>query len=257
MYKVLVAEDEDVLRKGIIFSVPWEELGCMVVAEARNGEEGIRLIEEKMPDIVLTDINMPVMDGLEMIRRTKGRNDFATIILSGYSDFVYAQEAIRYGVTGYILKPYQLIELKETLLRAIEQCREKQKLLERQDAKESWRSISMLKNLGADQSKGMVGDVLAYIHRNYQDKITMQDIEKQVNYSERTINLRFKETVGTTVIDYLNRYRIQCAIEELKKGEKSVNEIAGQCGFGDYKYFGLVFKKYIGCSPKEYIMYIF
>ena len=85
MYRVLLVEDEEIIRKGIKNSIPWEEFGCSVIGEAGNGEEGVKLIEELRPDIVITDINMPLMDGLTMLSRTKFRYDYAAVILTGYS----------------------------------------------------------------------------------------------------------------------------------------------------------------------------
>ena len=84
MYSVILVEDEDIIRRGIRNSVPWEEFNCSVVGEARNGEEGGALIAERNPDIVITDINMPVEDGLQMIARTKDTYDYVAIILTGY-----------------------------------------------------------------------------------------------------------------------------------------------------------------------------
>ena len=118
MYSVILVEDEDIIRRGIKNSVPWEEFNCSVVGEARNGEEGGVLIAERNPDIVITDINMPVEDGLQMIARTKCAYDYVAIILTGYSDFEYAREAIRNGVSYYVLKPLDMEEMKEALERA-------------------------------------------------------------------------------------------------------------------------------------------
>ena len=118
MYSVILVEDEDIIRRGIRNSVPWEEFNCSVVGEARNGEEGGALIAERNPDIVITDINMPVEDGLQMIARTKDTYDYVAIILTGYSDFEYAREAIRNGVSYYVLKPLDMEEMKEALERA-------------------------------------------------------------------------------------------------------------------------------------------
>lgn len=73
------------------------------------------------------------------------------------------------------------------------------------------------------------------------------------NYSETFLNKVFKESVGTTIIDYLNRYRVQKALELFRQGEGSIQNVADSCGIGDYKYFNVVFKKYMGISPKEYI----
>ena len=97
MYRVLLVEDEEIIRKGIRYSVPWEEYGCSVVAEAENGAVGEEKIAELRPDIVITDITMPVKSGLEMIADTREEYKYIAIILTGYSEFEYAQQAIRNG----------------------------------------------------------------------------------------------------------------------------------------------------------------
>lgn len=242
MYGVLVAEDERIIRKGIIFSINWDKLGIKLLGEAENGEEGVKLIEKLKPDIVITDINMPVVDGLEMIKRTKDLAPYSAIIITGYSDFNYAKDAINYGVTGYLLKPYSEEELEETVKIAIKQC-EDRKLLK------NFQNMDIVPKREINDE--VVKKIVDYIHKHYAEKITFTDMENLVNYSERMINIKFREEIGTTVIDYLNRYRIQMAINLLPNN--SVNDIATRCGFGDYKYFGVVFKKYVGTSPKEWL----
>ena len=91
MYRVLLVEDEEIIRKGIRYSVPWEECGCSVVGEAENGAAGKEKIAELHPDIVITDITMPVKNGLEMIADTREKFNYIAIILTGYSEFEYAQ----------------------------------------------------------------------------------------------------------------------------------------------------------------------
>ena len=94
MYRVLLVEDEDIIRRGIRNSILWEELGCHVVGEAANGEEGVEAIKELQPDIVITDITMPVMDGLAMIAATKIEYDYAAIIPVSYTHLdVYKRQA--------------------------------------------------------------------------------------------------------------------------------------------------------------------
>lgn len=111
MYRVLLVEDEEIIRKGIRYSVPWEEYGCSVVAEAENGAVGEEKIAELRPDIVITDITMPVKSGLEMIADTREEYKYIAIILTGYSEFEYAQQAIRNGVSDYVLKPLDMDEM--------------------------------------------------------------------------------------------------------------------------------------------------
>lgn len=254
MYKVIIAEDEDIIRKGLMYNVDWAELDCCVVAEVKNGIEGIEAIRENIPDIVIVDINMPVMGGLDMIRLTYETYDYSAIILSGYSNFEYAQRAIAYGVLGYLSKPLNQKEFREAIVRAKKEREVKYLVEQNVTNKTHLKQIDLFKDSYRKRTDdNVVDDMLEYIYHNYDKKILMEDIVARLNYSETFLNRKFKEAVGTTYIEYLNRYRIQKAIELLKADEKSIQEIAWKCGVGDYKYFGTVFKKYVGCSPKEYM----
>ena len=97
MYKVLIVEDEDIIRKGLMFMVNWQQAGCVVAGEAADGLEGLEKIRETRPDIVIVDINMPVMDGLEMLEKSIQEYGYDAIIVSGYSEFEYARKAITLG----------------------------------------------------------------------------------------------------------------------------------------------------------------
>lgn len=252
MFRLIIAEDEDIIRKGLVYSIPWADMECTVVGEACNGEEGVALIKEHRPDIVIADINMPVMDGLEMIRQTYEEYDYSAIILSGYSTFEYAQQAIRYGVLGYLLKPLQLSEIRETIARAQKEQKVRQTYINKKLSQDDWKNMDLIKASGKKEVEDSVTkQMLEFISDNYQNKIVMRDVVEMMNYSETFLNKKFKDSMGTTFIEYLNRYRIQKALEMLREGIP-VQEVAWRCGIGEYKYFGAVFKKYIGCSPKEY-----
>ena len=131
MYRVLLVEDEEIIRKGIRYSVPWEEYGCSVVAEAENGAVGEEKIAELRPDIVITDITMPVKSGLEMITDTREEYKYIAIILTGYSEFEYAQQAIRNGVSDYVLKPLDMDEMGAALEKAVRLAGDSQYLQKR------------------------------------------------------------------------------------------------------------------------------
>lgn len=254
MYKVVVIEDEDIIRKGLLFLIDWARHDCLVVAECVNGEEGVEAIEKYKPDIVVTDISMPIMDGLEMIEQTYERYDYSAVILSSYSDFEYAQNAIKYGVLRYLLKPLKKEELDEAILKAVEE-REKKKLYA--SAAFSFReSVAEFLDENSCSYRGqdeLVMEILNFVHENYQKKILMSDLVKQMNYSDTFLNKKFKEATGSTFMEYVNRYRIQQAIKMLMNQKTSVQEVAWKCGIGEYKYFNTVFKKYMGCSPKEFV----
>ena len=242
MYRVLLVEDEEIIRKGIRYSVPWEECGCSVVGEAENGAAGEEKIAELQPDIVITDITMPVKNGLEMIADTREKFNYIAIILTGYSEFEYAQQAIRNGVSDYVLKPLDMDEMRTALEKAVRLAGDNQYLQQREDEALSEDKVT----------DPLVLRIVAYLKENYQSKITLADLQEQFHYSERYINQKFQKELGTTVIDYLNRCRIQNALELIRKGKLPISQIGWECGIGEYKYFNHVFKKYIGCSVREY-----
>lgn len=168
MYTVLLVEDEAIIRRGIRNSVPWEEYGCTVVGEAGNGEEGAALIKELLPDIVITDINMPVTDGLSMVSATKDAFGYAAIILTGYSDFEYAREAIKSGVSYYVLKPVSMEEMRAALNRALMELKNL-RLIRRQAAKDqALKDTTPLNRAGAGElTDPLAARILEFIYRNY------------------------------------------------------------------------------------------
>ena len=112
----MIVEDEELIREGLRKNIEWESLGLEVVGSAENGIEAIQLCKSLKPDILITDIKMPIISGLELIEKVKAENeDIVCIIISGYDDFTYAQQAIKYGVNDYFLKPIELEKLTEKL----------------------------------------------------------------------------------------------------------------------------------------------
>jgi two-component system response regulator YesN len=117
MLKVMIVDDEYYFREALKISLSWQDLGFIVCGEAKNGKEALDMIDDLEPDIILVDINMPIMDGLEFVNELKNRGaDCKIVILTGHSEFQYAKEAVKLGVYNYILKPVNEKELTETLI---------------------------------------------------------------------------------------------------------------------------------------------
>lgn len=122
MYKMIVVDDESWIRERLIHTIDWDELGIKVIGEASDGEEALKISKELLPDIILTDIRMPVFDGLEFTKRLKESNITAkVVIISGYNDFEYARKAIKLGAFDYILKPVEDSDLINVIERCLEQ----------------------------------------------------------------------------------------------------------------------------------------
>ena len=252
--RVLVVDDEQLILLGIKKILEKTEAVHCEVQTASNAAAALEALEHFAADLLITDISMPRMNGLELVREVKHRDLCRQfLILSGFSEFEYAQQAIRNGVSDYVLKPLDMDEMRTALEKAVRLAGDNQYLQQREDEAEAVRSRTALPPLSEDKvTDPLVLRIVAYLKENYRSKITLADLQEQFHYSERYINQKFQKELGTTVIDYLNRCRIQNALELIRKGKLPISQIGWECGIGEYKYFNHVFKKYIGCSVREY-----
>ena len=115
MYKLLIVEDEHLIRRYLTDALDYQELNITVVGDAENGQEGTAMIQDLQPDIVLTDISMPIMDAFQMFEATKAQ-DYQKVILSGYNDFANAKKEIRSGARDFLVKPIDLEELRNCMV---------------------------------------------------------------------------------------------------------------------------------------------
>ena len=116
MLRVLVVEDEEMIRKGIVLTVDWTALDCVVVGEAANGVQGLEAARRLKPNLIITDLKMPQMDGIEMLRALRAEGCKAyVIILTAYDNFSYAQSALRLGAVDYLLKPFHDGDLEHAI----------------------------------------------------------------------------------------------------------------------------------------------
>jgi two-component system response regulator YesN len=255
---IVIVEDETYIRKGMVMTTPWEQMGCRVIGEAGDGQEGYELIMKLQPEIVITDVNMPVMDGIEMLRKLEGTSFAEYIIISGYNDFAYAQQAIKLGVRDYLLKPIDDDDFLTTIKRVtlnVENKRDRTKPLERslliQDDKEI-----LTKEQGFDTNHDSrqlyVVKAMEWIKNHYSENIGITDAAMELKISESYLSRLFKSHMGFTFVDYLTDFRIREAIELLKNHHVRIYDVAEKVGYNDPKYFGILFKKKIGVSPKTF-----
>lgn len=251
-FRVLVAEDEDFIRRGIIYSLNWHKLGCGQVEEARNGLEALEKIQSGQFDLVLMDINMPMLNGLDVLERTCQEFGYVAVLITGYSDFEYAKRAIHCGSVDYLLKPVDIGELEAAVEKACAERKRRQAYAQLQQGTVS-RQVPTLVPARSREGSEVVEQIIRYIEQNYPRKITLSMLSRELFYSESFMTRRFKEEMGLNFADYLNRYRIQCALAMLRESRARLSDISTACGFSDYKYFNIVFKKYVGCSAKQFI----
>lgn len=243
MLKVLIVDDEAVVRRGIVLGIDWAARGCVLAGEASNGEEGLAAVERYSPSLIITDVRMPRMDGIEMLSRLRERGNRARVILlTAHSDFAYAQSAVKLGADDYLLKPFR----NEELIAAIDKVRRKEREL---TVRVPGDGLSLAKG---DKSKYVL-QALQYISLHYADEdISITAIAQHLQVSEGHLSHVFKKETGYTVINYLTQYRIHRAMELLRDCRRKVYEVAGEVGYRDVTYFGSTFKKLVGVSPSEY-----
>lgn len=250
-YKLLIVEDEIMIRQGLICAVDWKTMGITEIQEASNGAEGVEKVKSFHPDIVITDICMPIVSGLDLIKQTLAEYHYIPIIISGYSDFEYAQTAIEFGVTAFLLKPIDIEKLQEAVEKAKVELYKQNLLKDYSASRQDFIHASYIPAPRQGYSD-IVQGMLDFVSASYSEKITLGIIAQHLHYSENFILRKFKEEMQMNFSEYLARYRISKAIEMIRTTDRKLPEIAEICGFSEYKYFRNVFARYVGCTPKEF-----
>lgn len=255
--KVLVIDDEPVHVRGVIKYVNWSKLGFETVVGAYSAKEALMKLQEETYDLVITDINMPEVNGLELISRINLLGKQPDImIVSGYNEFTYAQEAIRLGVAAYILKPIKPEEIEENIW--ILQEKKKKGFFEA-DSKIEQNNFNEImseeaKTAGNDERKKIhptIQKILIYIGKNYSKEITVQEIAEQFRINESYLSALFKKEIGINLSNYVLRYRMNRAMEMLKNSDMRISEIAYRVGYQNPCYFTEQFKKICDMTPSE------
>ena len=244
MYRVVLVDDERLIIRGLSTVVPWAELGCEVAGTAYDGNDGLELIRRIRPDIVLTDIRMPNMDGLTMLAAI--RSEFPEIqmsVLTAYRDFEYARQAITLGVCRYLLKPSNLEELKDAV----------RQMAARLDA-----AAKPAEESGEDETVREAGNylvkaALAYIREHCTEQhLSLGEVAEHVYVSQWHLSKLLNRETGQSFFDLLSGMRISGAKELLADPAIRIHEIAEKTGFSDVAHFSRSFKKITGCTPGEY-----
>jgi len=265
MFKVLIIDDEEIIREGLKTVIDWETLGCSVIGEASDGDEGLEMLLSKEPDIVFTDIRMPGLNGLEMISKLKKpKHECKIIILSGFRDFEYAQQAIKLGAFRFLLKPTNtkeiILSIQEAIieLKKVKSNEELFKNLKRK-IKEDYNlsdgvTITEDRSLNTNEksSKFLVVKALSFMKENVTMGLTLKDVSAYLYISTWYLSKLIKKETGSTFIDILSEIRIEEAKKLLLQPQYKIYEVSAMIGFTDVTYFNKLFKSITGLKPMEY-----
>lgn len=241
MYKVILVEDEPIIREGLRTTTPWADYGCQVVGEASDAVEAEMLILQLKPDIVITDIYMPGVSGLQLIERVKGSVSCEFIIISGYDEFEYAQKAVYLGVKGYLLKPIDDNELKDVIQRTVESLRK---------ARAPTAAEGLLSDI--DARERYLAKARVIMEKRCSEELTLKTVADELWISESYLGKLFKSHTRYTFLELLTLYRMKKAVRMLTETDCKIYEIAVETGYRDAKYFSNVFRKTVGVTPSAF-----
>ncbi|HOO29087.1 MAG TPA: response regulator [Lachnospiraceae bacterium] len=242
-YGIVVAEDEALLLENLIQKIEAADLGFEVIGSAQTGIQAYELVEELNPDVLITDIRMPAMDGLSLIQKiNESHPRMDCIITSGYSDFEYARTALKYHVYDYLLKPVDIEELKTVLKKLDNKYTLEQNALE-----------DIFRNTAESTPSEIAALLKEYIIQNFNEEINLNLIAHNMNYSSSYLTKIFCQYYDCTPSKYIISLRMQKAQQLLSHHtELSIRQIGEAVGYPEQGYFSRIFKKQTGVSPLDY-----
>jgi len=256
--KILIADDENMIRYLIREMINNLGLDVEIMGEASDGEECLSLFRRIKPQIVMTDIVMPKLRGLDLIRQLRELVPNVLIILfSAYKSFDYAQQAVRDCAFDYLVKPVQEDELKRVLQNAIAQIEDSQRTRARMDEmKAKLDKYQKYIVMGEGQNKKYFKDTIEkavyYVQCNFHKDISLREVSDRSFFSLTYFSEQFKQRTGQSFNDYLNNLRIEKAKELLLIPELKITEVGELVGYHNSSYFIKVFKLKTGLTPNDF-----
>lgn len=240
MFRVVLADDEQWVLYGLSCLIDWEEHGFHIDALACNGRDALDKCRLFKPDLLISDIRMPGIDGLELAKKVREISENIIIIfVSGYSDFEYAQQAIRMGVFDYLIKQVS----SKDLIGALQRVKEFLEIRRQEDAEAL---------LNETQDIPQITAIIHYIEEHCTEEISLKDLAREFYLTENYLSAYIRQQSGRTYTDLVTAKRISLAQKLLRQTSLSIQEIAERVGYTEYSYFSKLFKKKVGCTLSEY-----
>lgn len=234
--RVLLVDDEIMIREGFKKLFDWEAHECVVVGEAADGMEAITKIDEEQPDIVIMDINIPIINGLKVIQLSRVKYpSMAFVIVSGYDDFSYCREALRLQITDYILKPVNYEEFGSCI-----------------DLLKISLYNNEVKEKPVVKKERVITGITKYMQEHLSEDVSLHILSEEFHLNSQYISQLFRNEIGVNFLTYLTNIRMEHAKKLLLSSSLSIAEVSEQSGYGDYRVFTKVFKKSEGITPSQY-----
>lgn len=239
---ILIADDEFSTRKGISRTLQAWSKDQFHIQTAENGVEALKYASNYAFDLLITDIRMPGLNGIELIKQLQeSRIEITSLLLTGYAEFEYARDALKLGAVNYLLKPIE----QENLIQAVEDA-----LVIRQGRKKLVQLSTPATNSIRNES---ILKALQYIESELsKPTLSMKQLASHIHLNPSYASVLFKEETKQTFSDYVTRERLTKAKQLLLETDLKIYEISEKTGFSSSKYFVKVFRELEGMTPREY-----
>lgn len=241
---ILVVDDEPNTRLGVACTLLEWGGSEAVVDTAENGAAALDRLRSQHYDLLITDIRMPVMDGIKLLETVRGdHNLIRCIMLTGFAEFDYAQSALRLGVVDYLLKPVQQDQLVQAVEKALSGQPEAPAGEQAQEGDET---------VHGEPGNPAINKAILYIREHIHEGLPIKEVAGHVHLNASYFSVLFKEEQGINFIDYVTEYRLKKAKELLVHSNLGLDEISGLIGYQTTSYFIKIFKKHEQMTPKAY-----
>jgi len=246
MWKTMIVDDEYDIREGLKSSGIWAANGFTVTGAYANGIEALHAYATDKPDMVVTDITMPGMDGLALAKRIRETdNETVILIISGYNHFEYARSSLRYGVEDYVLKPVDFDEFAKILKKVSKQ-------LEIRRMKNSGFDEEIAKTVLCMDENDCLKKILAHIQTHIRQRLLLAELAEEFHFHPFYLGQLIKSHTGHSFNEYLNLLRIQKAKQLLENSHLKIEDISQLVGYRYKDHFYRKFRELVGDSPNEY-----
>ena len=238
MYSLLIVEDESLVRRGLTSLIDYKQLGISDVQEAENGKQAWEMIQQQQPDILLTDINMPQMDGITLAQQVKLHYPYTHIVfLTGYDYVDYLLSALKLGADDYLLKPISKKEIEAFFVTVVGKL-------------EKERKESQIHQVDIVSEETEIEKI---IHSQLDNPdLSLVKVAEQLGFTPNYVSVLIKKKLGMTFQDYVITQRMNKAKVLLLSTSMKIYEVALAVGMEDVNYFSVRFKQIVGVTPKQF-----
>lgn len=243
---ILVVEDNRELRRYLVNGLS----ALFDMLETENGQKALDILKDKDVDLIITDVMMPIMDGVRLCKLVKQNLRTCHIpvyMLSAKVDIKYQLEGLQVGADDYIAKPFSMEVLRTKILNML---RTRYRIFERYS---NMTEIKPEKLTNNTMDEELLRKAIAVVEKNMDNvEFSTEQFAREMNMSRSNLHLKLKAITGKSAIDFIHKIRFNRACQLLKEGKYTVSEISFMVGYNTPSYFAARFKKYIGCLPTEY-----